>query len=78
LMLRNLAIAYDMIEYGKMRYNLLTNAGHWFPGANAVRAAELDLTPVLANSPHADRIPGALVEAHGLLGGEAVKRLSEQ
>jgi uncharacterized protein len=78
LMLRNLAIAYDMIEYGKMRYNLLTNAGHWFPGANAVRAAELDLTPVLANSPHADRIPGALVEAHGLLGGEAVKRLSQQ
>jgi uncharacterized protein len=61
-----------------MRYNLLTNAGHWFPGANAVRVAELDLAAALVDSPHADRIPGALVEAHRLLGGEAVKRLSEQ
>jgi uncharacterized protein len=78
LMLRNLAIAYDMVDYGKMRYNLLTNAGHWFPGANAVRAAELDLSPVLANSPNADKIPAALVDAHRLLGGESVKRLSQQ
>jgi uncharacterized protein len=78
LMLRNLAIAYDMVDYGKMRYNLLTNAGHWFPGANAIRAAELDLSPVLANSPHADKIPAALEDAHRLLAGESVKRLSQQ
>jgi uncharacterized protein len=78
LMLRNLAIAYDMVDYGKMRYNLLTNAGHWFPGANAIRAAELNLAPVLANSPNADKIPAALVDAHRLLGGESVKRLSQQ
>jgi uncharacterized protein len=78
LMLRNLAIAYDMVDYGKMRYNLLTNAGHWFPGANAVRAAEVDLRPVLADSPHADKIPEALMDAHRRLGGEAVKRLSQQ
>lgn len=78
LMLRNLAIAYDMVDYGKMRYNLLTNAGHWFPGANAVRTAELDLRPSLAHSPHAEKIPEALMDAHRLLGGEAVKRLSQQ
>jgi uncharacterized protein len=78
LMLRNLAIAYDMVEYGKMRYNLLTNAGHWFPGANAVRAAELDLRPSLSHSPHADKIPEALMDTHRLLAGEAVKRLSQQ
>jgi uncharacterized protein len=78
LMLRNLAIAYDMVEYGKMRYNLLTNAGHWFPGANAVQAAELDLRPSLAHSPHADKIPEALMDTHRLLAGEAVKRLSQQ
>jgi uncharacterized protein len=78
LMLRNLAIAYDMVEYGKMRYNLLTNAGHWFPGANAIRAAELDLRPSLAHSPHADQIPEALMDAHRLLAGEVVKRLSQQ
>ena len=78
LMLRNLAIAYDMVEYGKMRYNLLTNAGHWFPGANAIRASELDLRSSLAQSPHTDAIPEALIDAHRLLAGEAVKRLSQQ
>jgi uncharacterized protein len=78
LMLRNLAIAYDMVEYGKMRYNLLTNGGHWFPGANAIKAAEVDLRSSLAQSPHADKIPAALVDAHRLLAGETVKRLSQQ
>jgi uncharacterized protein len=78
LMLRNLAIAYDMVDYGKMRYNLLTNAGHWFPGANAIKAAEVDLRSSLTNSPHADKILAALVDAHRLLSGETVKRLSQQ
>lgn len=78
LMLRNLAIAYDMIDYGKMRYNLLSNAGYWFPGATAVQVTELDLRSSLAHSPHADKIPAALMEAHRLLAGEAVKRLSQQ
>ena len=78
LLLRNLAIAYDMIDYAKMRYNLLTNAGHWFPGANAARVPELDLSACLAKSPHGDRIPTALIETHQLLAGEAVQRLSQQ
>ncbi len=32
LRLRNLTIAYDMEDYGKYRYGMLENAGHWFPG----------------------------------------------
>ena len=77
LWLRNLAIAYDMIEYAKMRYNLLGNASHWFPGEKADRVQELELRQCLANSPHADKIPALLSDAHRLLGGQAVQRLSQ-
>lgn len=77
LWLRNLAIAYDLVEYGKMRYNLLGNGGHWFPGQKADRVDELDLKACLANSPHADRIPTFLAEADRLLGGQTVQRLSQ-
>lgn len=77
LWLRNLALAYDMVEYGKMRYNLLGNGGHWFPGARATQVQQFDLRACLANSPHADKIPQYLQEADRLLGGEAVKRLSQ-
>jgi predicted aldo/keto reductase-like oxidoreductase len=77
LMLYNLAKAFDMTEYGRMRYNLLGNGGHWFPGRNAGNVGELDLSECLRDSPHADVIPEVLAEAHALLKGEEVKRLSE-
>jgi hypothetical protein len=77
LWLRNLAIAYDMLEYGKMRYNLLGNGSHWFPGANAEQVKKYDFSKCLANSPHADKIPDILESAHQLLGGAPVERLSK-
>ncbi|MEH1851688.1 MAG: aldo/keto reductase [Nostoc sp.] len=76
LWLRNLAIAYDLVEYAKMRYNLLGNGGHWFPGNKADRLDKLDLRQSLARNPHADKIPQFLEQAHNLLAGEEVKRLS--
>jgi hypothetical protein len=75
LRLRNLAVAYDMVEYGKMRYNMLGNNSAWFPGNNAENADKLDLSEALANSPHAQAIPEILAEAHALLSGEAQKPL---
>lgn len=78
LWLRNLAIAYDMVGYGKMRYNLLGNGGHWFPGKRADQIHQLDLRSCLAQSPHADKIPAFLAEAHEMLSGQDVKRLSQQ
>jgi uncharacterized protein len=77
LWLLNLALAYDMIEYGKMRYNLFSNGGSWFPGNRADKLDELDLRECLVNSPHAEKIPQMLAKAQEILGGAEVKRLSQ-
>ncbi len=76
LWLRNLVLAYDMVEYGQARYNLLGNGGNWFPGYRADQVREVDLRGCLKNSPHADKIPALLEEAHQMLAGAEVKRLS--
>ncbi len=78
LWLRNLALAYDMIDYGKKRYNLMGNGSYWFRGERASGVEKLDLSRCLARSPHADKIPALLAEADRLLAGEPVKRLSQQ
>ncbi|NET73405.1 MAG: aldo/keto reductase, partial [Sphaerospermopsis sp. SIO1G2] len=77
LWLLNLTLAYDMIEYGKMRYNLLGNGNDWFPGNQADKLDQVDLRQCLINSPHADKIPQMLAKANQVLKGEEVKRLSQ-
>lgn len=78
LWLRNLALAYDLVDYAKMRYNLLGKASHWFPGEKAENVASLNLQKCLKNSPHGDIIPQLLADTHQWFNGEAVKRLSQQ
>ncbi len=80
LWLRNLALAYDMIEYGQMRYNLLGNAGHWFAGQNAGNLTSISadkFDQAVKKSPFSEQMRDWLTEAHELLGGAELKRLSE-
>ncbi|MBD2346450.1 aldo/keto reductase [Anabaena subtropica] len=77
LWLLNLATAYDLVDYAKMRYNLLGNGSHWFAGNKADKLSEIDLQQCLKHSPHAKKIPHLLAKAHQMLAGEALQRLSQ-
>ncbi|MBW4472397.1 MAG: aldo/keto reductase [Stenomitos rutilans HA7619-LM2] len=75
LRLRNLAIAYDMTQFGQYRYRMFETAGHWFPGNKGNRCT--DCGDCLPRCPEALDIPTLLRDTHERLNGAARRRLWE-
>lgn len=75
LRLRNLAVAYDMTEFGQYRYRMFENAGHWFPGMKANRCT--DCGDCLPRCPEQLNIPQLLRDTHDRLNGAPRRRLWE-
>ncbi len=65
LRFRNLIEGYDMVDYGKFRYNMLEGQGHWFPGAFASRCTNCG--DCLPRCPEKLEIPHLLKETHSKL-----------
>jgi len=77
LRLWSFAKSLDLVEWGKMRYNLMGNAGHWFPGASAASFDSTKIRATLSGNPFAEKTVRVLAEAHAMLHGAQQKRLSE-
>ena len=63
--------AFDMLVYGKLRYNLLGSGGHWFPGVNA---SSFDQPAIRAIG---NQLPKILRESQKRFGDAPRKRLQQ-
>ena len=67
LWLRNLVLAYDLIDFAQERYMSMSPHDIWVPGARAEAFDDAAMTAALPDSPFKREIPGILREAHAML-----------
>ena len=75
LRLRNLAVAYDMTDFSKYRYQMFENAGHWFSGVKGNGCTSCG--DCLPRCPEQLDIPALLSDTHKRLNGPPRRRLWE-
>jgi predicted aldo/keto reductase-like oxidoreductase len=73
LRLRNAAVAFEMVEYGRYRYNMMSPENQWAPGALATACTRCG--DCLPRCPEGLDIPALLADAHDRLTGEKGRRL---
>jgi predicted aldo/keto reductase-like oxidoreductase len=67
LWLRNLVLAYDLLDFAQERYMSMSPTDSWVPGAHATDFDDAEMVAALPDSPFAERIPALLREAHQML-----------
>lgn len=77
LRLYNLAVAYDLTDYARMRYNLLGQGGHWFAGQSMDKLTQEEVLPSLRDCPDPKTTLEKLFAARDLLSGEKRSRLGK-
>ncbi|GHB98890.1 aldo/keto reductase [Cerasicoccus arenae] len=76
LRLWSLAKGLDMDDYGKYRYGMIGNGGHWMAGQKAGNFDDAEIIKAVNGHQFADRIPSILREAHEMFKGKERERLS--
>jgi uncharacterized protein len=67
LWLRNLVLAYDLLDFAQERYMSMSPNDIWVPGARAAEFDDAQIIAALPDSPFRGQIPSLLREAHKML-----------
>jgi predicted aldo/keto reductase-like oxidoreductase len=71
------AKAIDLKEFGKWRYNMMSEADNWIPGNPVTEFDSQTMIRINRTNAFAEEIPARLREAQSMFGGDKVERLSE-